>query len=113
MTIFCNCGSNNWETVVDRQLMHTKCAVSSEREGLRTLNLVDGRSLDLRKSPYQSFYLEQPSVTNQNTQQHAASRGLSAIAELLVSAEGGPRTIQSLDFSVNRVLMKLFIGNPI
>jgi len=31
---------------------HTKCSVSSEREGLRTLNLVDGgRSLDLRKSP--------------------------------------------------------------
>ena len=28
--------------------------------------------------------LEQPSATNQNTQQHAASRGLSAIAELLV-----------------------------
>ena len=22
MTIFCNCGSNNWETVVDRQLIH-------------------------------------------------------------------------------------------
>jgi len=22
MTIFCNCGSNNWETVVDRQLTH-------------------------------------------------------------------------------------------
>ena len=22
MTIFCNCGSNNWETVVDRQLAH-------------------------------------------------------------------------------------------
>jgi len=51
MTIFCNCGSNNWETVVDRQ-RHTKCAVSSEREGLRTSNLVDGRSLDLRKLPY-------------------------------------------------------------
>ena len=31
---------------------HTKCAVSSEREGLQTSNLVDGRSLDLRKSPY-------------------------------------------------------------
>jgi len=31
---------------------HTKCAVSSEREGLRTSNLVDGQSLDLRKSPY-------------------------------------------------------------
>jgi len=43
---FCNCGSNNWENVVD------KCAVSSERGGLRTSNLVDGRSLDLRKSPY-------------------------------------------------------------
>ena len=48
---FCNCGSNNWETVVDRQLTH-KCAVSSEREGLRTSNWVHGRSLDLRKSPY-------------------------------------------------------------
>ena len=46
---FCNCGSNNWETVVDR---HTKCAVSSEREGLQTSNLVDGWSLDLRKSPH-------------------------------------------------------------
>jgi len=33
-----------------------------------------------------SFYLEQLSATNQNTQQHAASRGLSAIAELLVKA---------------------------
>ena len=22
LTIFCNCGSNNWETVVDRQLTH-------------------------------------------------------------------------------------------
>jgi len=22
MTIFCNCGSDNWETVVDRQLTH-------------------------------------------------------------------------------------------
>jgi len=31
---------------------HTKCAISSECEGLRTSNLVDGRSLDLRKSPY-------------------------------------------------------------
>ena len=29
---------------------HTKCAVSFEREGLRTSNLVDGRSLHLRKS---------------------------------------------------------------
>jgi len=28
--------------------------------------------------------LEQPSATNQNTQQHEASRDLSAIAELLV-----------------------------
>ena len=37
------CGTWNW---------HTKCAVSSECEGLRTSNLVDGRSLDLRKSPY-------------------------------------------------------------
>jgi len=46
--IFCNCGSNNWETVIDDS-WHTKCAVSSEREGLRTSNLVDGRSLDLRK----------------------------------------------------------------
>ena len=63
---------------------NTKCAVSSEREGLRTSNLVDGRSLDLRKSPYLSFYLEQHSATNQSTQQHEASRGLSAIAELLV-----------------------------
>ena len=32
--------------------LHTKCAVSSEREGPRTSNLIDGRSLDLRKSPY-------------------------------------------------------------
>ena len=53
MTTFCNCGSNNWETVVvDRQLTCTKYAISSEREGRRTSNLVDGRSLDLRKSPY-------------------------------------------------------------
>ena len=53
MTTFCNCGSNNLETVVvDRQLTCTKYAVSSEREGRRTSNLVDGRSLDLRKSPY-------------------------------------------------------------
>ena len=49
---FCNCGSNNWETVVDRQLTYTKYAISSEREGRRTSDLVDGRSLDLRKSPY-------------------------------------------------------------
>ena len=28
--------------------------------------------------------INQPSATNQNTQQHEASRGLSAIAELLV-----------------------------
>ena len=34
-----------------------------------------------------SFYLEQPSATNQNTQQHEASRGLSAIAELLILTE--------------------------
>jgi len=32
------------------------------------------------------FYLEQPSATNQNTQQHEASHGLSAIAELLVQS---------------------------
>jgi len=31
-----------------------------------------------------SFYLEQPSATNENAQQHEASHGLSAIAELLV-----------------------------
>ena len=42
--------------------------------------------LDLRKSPYSSFYLEQPSATNENTQQHEASRGLSVIAELLVES---------------------------
>jgi len=30
------------------------------------------------------FYLEQPSATNQSTEQHEASRGLTAIAELLV-----------------------------
>jgi len=65
---------------------HTKCAVSSEREELRTSNLVDEQSLDLRKSPYWSFYLEQHSATNQNTQQHEASRGLSAIAELLIES---------------------------
>ena len=47
------CGSNNWETVVvDRQLTCTKYAISSEREGRRTSNFVDGRSLGLRKSPY-------------------------------------------------------------
>ena len=49
-TIFCNFGSNNWETVVDS--WYTKCAVYSECEGLRTSNLVDGRYLDLRKWPY-------------------------------------------------------------
>ena len=35
-----------------RTSWHTKCALPSECEGLRTSNLVDGWSLDLRKSPY-------------------------------------------------------------
>jgi len=79
------------ETVtVDRQRTCTKYAISSEHEGRRTSNLVNGWSLDL-----QSFYLEQPSATNQNTQQHEASHGLSAIAELLVSKYGQQYTYTS------------------
>ena len=74
MTTFCNCGSNNWETVVDRQLTCTKYAVSSERVGRQTSNLVDGRSLDLRKSPLILLLraAQQPTATKENTQQHKA-----------------------------------------
>ena len=28
MSIFCNCGSNNWETVVDRRLHAARCFAS-------------------------------------------------------------------------------------
>ena len=52
----------------------------------RPTNFKLGRRTEPRfaKVTILTFYLEQPSATNQNTQQHEASRGLSAIAELLV-----------------------------
>ena len=73
--------------------MNVIWSVSSEREGLRSSNFKIGRrqrgrsQLRFAKVTILILLLKQPSATNQNTQQHEASRGLSAIAELLVRLE--------------------------
>jgi len=53
ITIFCNCGSNNWDIVVDRQLTHWMRRIFRTR---RPTNFKLGRRTEprliLRKSPY-------------------------------------------------------------
>jgi len=55
MTTFCNCGWNNWETVVDRQLTYYMRRIFWTRIPTNFKLGRNGRSLHLRKSPYYSF----------------------------------------------------------